>query len=177
MSLHAGDRPTHTRMGRALVAALTAAVVTAPVTMPAPAAALAPSPRERATVVTANLLEGFSDRDLRNMSELDVFVNRLMDDLPSDPDVLLLQEVRSRSANRVAELLTRRTDDRYVVAQNAGRDPFKKRNGRILKRDTAVVINNKTMVEAGRSGYIVTKYDPRRGLPEYKYNARALVKE
>jgi hypothetical protein len=129
-------------------------------------------------IVTINLEEGFNfGNDLRDMSEVNLFVARLLKALKRDPDVLLLQEVNSKSAHRVARLLTRKTGKTFRVAQDAGRRAWWQTKSRVYKADTAVIINSKTMKEIGSSGYIVTTYDPPAGKVEYKKNARALVRQ
>lgn len=145
-----------------------------------PAAAARPpvSPRDRVLIVTANLVEGFNDAgDLQDMSEMKVFADRVLDLVPMRPDVLLLQEVNSKSSRYVAALFSRKTGQKYAVIADAGVDAYRETDTRITKRDMSIVINTATMSKAGRSGYIVTKYDPPRGKPEYKYNPRALASE
>jgi hypothetical protein len=128
-------------------------------------------------IVTINLREGFyGGGDLDDMSEVSTFVRRLLDELTRDPDVLLLQEVNSKSTHKVARVLSTRTGDRYTVAQDAGERAFWQKKGRVYKADTAIVINNRTMREAGKSGYITSIFDPKKGMTEYKKSARALVR-
>jgi endonuclease/exonuclease/phosphatase family metal-dependent hydrolase len=125
-----------------------------------------------------NLREGFDKgSDLSDMWEVRAFARHLLDSLRQKPDIVLLQEVNSRSAHYTARVLTSRTGNRYVVAQDAGRKAWWQESGRVYKADTAIVINNETMSETGRSGYITTTYDPAKGKTEYKKNARALIKE
>jgi hypothetical protein len=136
------------------------------------------SPTDRVAIVTANLLEGFSGSDVRDPSDMDVFVNRVLNLVRYRPDILLLQEVNSKSARYVAAELTRRTKQTYAVIADAGDKAYRETDTRIIKRDTAIVINTESMSETGRSGYIITRTD-RGGNSkiEYKYNARALVRE
>lgn len=136
------------------------------------------SPADRVVIVAANLLEGFSRTDVQDLSEMDVFVDRVLDKISHRPDVLLMQEVNSRSARYVAAELTRRTGQSYEVIADAGDKAYRETDTRITKRDTAIAINTETMSKTGSVGYIVTRYD--RGgnaRVEYKYNARALVGE
>ena len=129
-------------------------------------------------VVTINLQEGFNDgNDLRDMSEVNVFIGRLLKVLKQDPDVLLLQEVNSKSAHRVARVLTKKTGQPFRVAQDAGKRAWRQTKTRVYKADTAIVINTKTMEKAGKSGYIITTFDPPSGKTEYKKNARAFVRQ
>jgi hypothetical protein len=148
------------------------------------AAPLAPSGRTSADpavnevlVVTSNLREGFNERDVRNMKEVRVFVGRVLEQVPYPPDALLLQEVRSKSAHYVAKVLTRRTQDRYRVAVDAARNPWRKKGGHVIKADTAIVMNATTMTKSGSSGYVTTVWDPVGRPPEHKKNARIQLGE
>ena len=165
-------------LSRATVATVLTALAVA--TSGAGAAARVPrsTPIDRVAIITANLLEGFSEADVRDLSEMDVFVERVLNVVDRVPDVLLLQEVNSRSARYVAAEFSRRVGQSYAVITDAGDKAFRETDSRITKRDTAIVINTRSMSKAGRSGYIVTRYD--RGgnaKVEYKYNARAIVSE
>jgi hypothetical protein len=139
---------------------------------------LAKSPRKRVLVVAANLLEGFNDNDVADMTEIGVFADRLMSQVPYAPDALLVQEVRRKSARYVARVMGEKTGFDYAVLVNAGKDPWRKRDGRILKRDTAIVINADTMEPRGKDGYVVTKHPHKRGDKlQYKYNAYGAARE
>jgi endonuclease/exonuclease/phosphatase family metal-dependent hydrolase len=166
-------------MKRACLSVTSLAVVVSAVGLQSSAAAPPPvSPKGRVTVITANLQEGFNTRDLQNMSELKVFATRVLHVVHSRPDVLLLQEVNSKSAHRVARLFTRKTGQKYAVVADAGDKAFRETPTKVIKSDTAIVINTGTMAKAGGSGYIVTRYKrPGSPKPEYKRNARALVSE
>jgi hypothetical protein len=165
---------------RATAVALLGALTIATVGLSGARAAPLPdsSPAGRAAIVTANLLEAFSPKDVRDPRDMDVFVDRVLDLVPYLPDVLLLQEVNSKSAHYVAAELTRRTGQTYKVIADAADKAYRETDTRITKRDTAIVINTVSMSKSGRSGYIVTRYD-RGGNAriEYKYNARSLVSE
>lgn len=163
--------------GRAAVAVVVAAL--AATTGVGAAAPVPPStPIDRVAIITANLLEGFSGADVQDLSEMDVFVDRVLDVVRRVPDVLLLQEVNSRSAHYVAAEFSRRVGENYAVITDAGDKAYRETDARITKRDTAIVINTQSMSKSGRSGYIVTRYDPGGNAKvEYKYNARAIVAE
>ncbi len=168
-----------TVLRRPLAAGLAVLVAVSVGVSSAAAAPLPPaSPTDRVAIVTANLLEGFSAADVRDPSDMDVFVKRVLNLVRYLPDVLLLQEVNSRSARYVAAEFTRRTNQTYAVIADAGDKAYRETDTRTTKRDTAIVINTELMSTAGRSGYIITQTD-RGGNSkiEYKYNARSLVSE
>ena len=166
------------RLWRGLTAPAFAALVVLSLLAPSVEAAPRRSPLDRVVIVTANVLEGFDSGDLRDMSEMKVFARRVLDVVPLRPDVLLLQEVNSKSAHYIASIFSRKTGDRYVVVTDAGKVAHRETATRIIKSDLAIVMNSKTMAKAGRSGYIVTRYR-RAGAAkiEYKRNARALLAE
>ncbi|HWC14577.1 MAG TPA: fibronectin type III domain-containing protein [Actinomycetota bacterium] len=156
---------------------LVIAMVAGTLTTPASAAAPPVSPVDRVVIVTANLLEGFDPADLRNMGEMDVFADRVLNVIGWRPDVLLLQEVNSKSSRYVANSFSRKTGQTYAVVADAGDKAYRETDTRVIKRDMSIVINTATMSKAGTSGYIVTKYARPGSKVEYKYNARALVSE
>lgn len=139
-------------------------------TMPALAAPLQ-SPPGQVLIVDNNLLEGFGDRDLENMVEVRVFVRRLLSQLPYRPDVLLLQEVRHKSAAYAARLLTNKTGNKYLIAAGGARDIFRQVNGKIITQDSAILINSATMSKVGSSGYITTRKESGWDKPEYRKHA------
>jgi hypothetical protein len=141
------------------------------------AATLVNSPPGEVTIITNNLLEGFGDRDLTDMTEVNVFTGRVLDKVPYIPDMLLLQEVRSKSASYVAELMTKKTNQTFVVAVDAGVKPWWQTETKVIKMDTAIVINAHTMTEIGPGGYIQTRYARPNSKPEYKKNARGYFEE
>jgi hypothetical protein len=132
------------------------------------------TPSDRLTIVTANLLEGFGNHDLRDMSEMKVFTRRVLDLVPNLPDAMLLQEVRAKSARYVARLMTRKTGQRYRVAVNAAKRPFRRRAGRVVKQDCAIVVNTKTVRMVGAGGYLKIRYR-QAGARTVKKNAYAFV--
>jgi Endonuclease/Exonuclease/phosphatase family len=123
----------------------------------ASARAVPASPTGRTLFVTANLQEGYKHGDdLANLREMKIFVRRLLDKTPYQPDVLLLQEVRRRSAAKVARLLSRKTGHRYFIAFGGLRAPVVR--SRVLA-DTAIVLNKSTMERVGDGGWITTRSD------------------
>lgn len=136
------------------------------------------TPVNQVLVVTANLQEAFGDKDLRDLSEMTVFVDRVLAELGTRPDVLLLQEVRRKSAARVAALLTNRTGDQYAMAVAPPRRPVKTLSPRrSLHTDTGIVINTATMARASDPRFIATpyKYAHRRLTPRVIIKRHAYV--
>ncbi|MDQ3766054.1 MAG: endonuclease/exonuclease/phosphatase family protein [Actinomycetota bacterium] len=129
------------------------------------------SPLQKTVFITANLQEGFNDRDLKNMRELPIFVTRVLSRVPYDPDVLLLQEVRRKSATAVAHLLSKRTGHRYTVAFGGARDPYTGTPRRITVRDSAIVLNTSTMTKVGNGGWLKEPKDSSASRPMYKGHA------
>lgn len=134
------------------------------------------SPTDNITIVTVNLLEGFDEQDVQKSPEIDVFVNRVLDQVPFDPDIVLLQEVRASTAKRVANKFAAKTNGTYKVAVNAAIKPYVKKGGHAVKADTAIVINTATIQKIS-GGYIKTEHDIPGEVPFTKKNARGLFKE
>lgn len=133
------------------------------------------SPAGKVLVVTANLQEAFNASDLRNMSELGVFVPRLLKMVPHRPDVLLLQDVRKKAVLRTAELLTKQTGDRYRVGQSLRTEPWQKLPKKVwYSTETAILVNTATMEIKGDGGFVRIKNpwgEPKAGYTEYKGQA------
>ncbi|MBA3350368.1 MAG: endonuclease/exonuclease/phosphatase family protein [Actinobacteria bacterium] len=129
------------------------------------------SPPQQTVFITANLQEGYNDGDLKNMRELPIFVSRVLSHVPYDPDVLLLQEVRYKSAAAVAQILSARTGHRYTVAFGGARDPWTGTSKRITVRDSAIVLNTATMTKVGDGGWIEEPKDSSANRPMYKGHA------
>ncbi|MBA3630211.1 MAG: endonuclease/exonuclease/phosphatase family protein [Actinobacteria bacterium] len=129
------------------------------------------SPPQKTIFITANLQEGYNDRDLKNMRELPIFVGRVLSRVPHDPDVLLLQEVRRKSASAVAQILSNRTGHRYTVAFGGARDPWTGTPSRINVRDSAILLNKATMTKVGDGGWLEEPKDSSANRPMYKGHA------
>jgi exonuclease III len=127
---------------------------------------LCTSPPGKIMVVSANLREahphsiddirGTGVGDLQDLTELDNFGVHLREHLRYAPDVLLLQEVIVPSARRLARVLEEKLKAPYRVVI-AGResnllgpkgDDFKH------KRNTAILINERTTKVVGNVGYL-----------------------
>lgn len=131
------------------------------VVSPARAGATQSSPPQRVVVVTTNLQEAWSrgTDDLKDQSELDTYVRRLLNQLPYFPDVLLLQEVRRKSAKYVIDLLTAETGQTYGWGVRPPRRPWTQNPRVRTETDSAVVFNTETMRQLDEGGFISLTYD------------------
>jgi hypothetical protein len=146
----------------------------------APAAPAATTDSGQVMVVTANLQEAFGAEDVSNLAEMDVFADRLSRLLSVAPDVLLLQEVRDTSAARVATGLTAATGHNYVVAVDPGPDPWSETSRKVIKKETAIVVNADTMTASSAGGFIGTTYTRSQSdgsMPEVKKQAYTSLTE
>lgn len=159
---------------KATLALLVPALLAAALVAPAPVGALpATSPDRQVLVVTANLREAYaSGNDLRDNSDMKVFVRRLLEHARYLPDVLLLQEVRRQSTNFVARHMSRKTGRDYVAVVKPPWDIMKEENGTLVHTETAIVINRSTMARKSRGGYIRTTYDRRDAAPGTRVNVK-----
>lgn len=112
------------------------------------------SPQDEVLVVTTNLQEGFGEADLENIYELERYADRLATQLPYIPDVLLLQEVRRKSARAAARLLTNTFDQSYVVAVEPPRYPTRSTPKIRTETSSAIVMNEETMRKIEAGGFI-----------------------
>jgi endonuclease/exonuclease/phosphatase family metal-dependent hydrolase len=145
-----------------------------------PAAAPGVSPGGRIVVVTANLQEAFG-AESRHNSEMNVFVPRLLDQVPSRPDVLLLQDSRKKAVDKVAQLLTKQTGDRYVVGQKLRKEPWQKLPHKVwYSTETAIVVNSATMKIFGTRDWVRIRNPwghPKKNYVEHKGQAYLGVEE
>ncbi|HEU4481134.1 MAG TPA: hypothetical protein VFS18_04550, partial [Actinomycetota bacterium] len=150
-------------------------------TLPAPAAPAVETPDGEIMIVTANLDEAYTSQDMQNLGEMKIFAKRLKAQVPFAPDVLLLQEVRDRSATKVARLMRKKFNQRYIVAVNPGSPPTKEFGRKQIHKETAIVINTATIAKRSKGGYIATEYDRSAAAPGAKIvtrkNAHLLVEE
>jgi hypothetical protein len=146
----------------------------------APAATPGVSPGGRIVVVTANLQEAFG-AESRHNSEMNVFVPRMLDQVPSRPDVLLLQDSRKQAVDKVASLLSRQTGDRYVVGQKLRKEPWQKLPHKVwYSTETAIVVNSATMKIFGPRDWVRIRNPwghPKKNYVEYKGQAYLGVQE
>lgn len=138
------------------------------------------SPGGRIVVVTANLQEAFG-AESRHNSEIGVFVPRLLSQVPYRPDVVLLQDSRKKAVDRVAQLLTKQTGDRYVVGQHLRKEPWQKLPHKVwYSTETAIVVNSATMDIFGKRDWVRIRNPwghPKKDYTEYKGQAYLGVEE
>ncbi|MEA2509032.1 MAG: hypothetical protein QOG21_1114 [Actinomycetota bacterium] len=120
-------------------------------------AASASSPPGKMVVVSTNLMAGLGNQPPMR-PRMALYVDRLLNQTPYFPDVLLLQEVKRSSADRVAYLLSRKTGDRYVVAVRPPRIPWHQTPRIRTETDSGIVINATTTKKLDRGGYISLTY-------------------
>jgi exonuclease III len=138
----------------AVLGALTAVAVISPA-----GAAPGHTPQEQVLAVTANIEEAFAHgNDLDSMQEIPVFVRKVLNDVPFLPDVVMLQEVRARSASYAAKVFTRKSGDKYIVAKQAGVSPTKDYSNKQVHKETAILLNSETMKIADSGDYVATSY-------------------
>jgi hypothetical protein len=114
-------------------------------------------------VVAANLEEAWDPSDNADSGDLKTFVRRVDRLAPHAPDILLLQEVTSRAAKKVARLLKRKASKTYSVAVPAGSSPADVKKDKVVTRETAILINVRTMKRVGRRRYVDTSFAKRHG--------------
>lgn len=118
------------------------------------------SPPGQMLVVTTNVQEawGGTTNDMRSMSELDNYVRRLLNQVPFHPDVVLLQEVRRKSAKYIKGKLTRATGDTYRFGWRPPFRPWTQNPKRRWEMDSAILINAETTRKLDRGGWIDLTY-------------------
>ncbi len=125
---------------------------------PVHAGATEASPPGRVVVVTTNLQEAWQTEDMRDHWEMENYVERLMNQLPFFPDMLLLQEVKLSSARYVKELLTAATGDTYGWGVKPPRRPWSQNPRVRTETDSAILFNTTTMRKLDDGGYISLTY-------------------
>lgn len=66
--------------------------------------------------------------------------------------------VRRHCPSNVARLLSDKTGDDYDLAVDAGKDPWEQRWGKVIKSDTAILLNSTTLRKEDAGRYIKTRY-------------------
>ena len=169
------------RFTRLLTMLALTSVLASALVSPSAAQASDHSPPGQMLVVATNLLEAWGD-EANNNSEMDIYVARLLDQVPYLPDVLLLQEVKYRSARYVKNLLTRETGDTYVFGWKPPRKPWTQNPRRRWERDSGILINSATVTKLDTGGWIDLTYERKHALDkvervETTRHARVSVKE
>ena len=116
------------------------------------------SPPGAVLVVTANLKEAYANGDVSDSSDMEVFVKRLINQVPYIPDVALLQEVNRVSAGNVATLLGFATGDSYFVVIGPGAKWAGRTQGGVVKVDTAILVNADTMLTLDPGSFVASRY-------------------
>jgi hypothetical protein len=111
------------------------------------------SPARQLLFVSANLQEAWLEGDLAGDTDLENFARRVRTVVPYAPDALLLQEVSAQSSQRVARHLKIKTGFPFevVVVPELKQHSVPRRI-----RDTAILINSKTMRAVDRGGFVDT---------------------
>jgi exonuclease III len=123
------------------------------------------SPPRQLLVLSANLKSARPGDDVD--SELVNFARRVTRVVPFAPDAVLLQEVVQSSAARVAQLLRRETGFGFDVVVSPGPNPVVGTQGnQIVVRDTAILLNRRTMSIKDEGGFLSTQYLLRDAAPE-----------
>lgn len=136
-----------------LVSALSASFVT-----PSAAVATKHSPEGQMLVVSTNLQEAWQ-AESDNNAEMKNYVSRLLDQLPYLPDVLLLQEVKLKSARYVKSLLTNQTGEVYGFGWRPPKQPWTQNPDRRWEMDSGILINTETVKKLDTGGWIDLTYD------------------
>ncbi|HEV3471889.1 MAG TPA: hypothetical protein VG408_01610, partial [Actinomycetota bacterium] len=145
--------------GRILVAhAAVAMVVLSFVAVPARGQATETSPPDRMLVVTTNVQEAWGTDDMRSQSELNRYVDRLIDQVPFIPDVVMLQEVRRKSAAYVRDRLSRATGHTYGWGVRPPRRPWSQNPKIRTETDSAILIDTDTVEKVDAGGFISLTY-------------------
>jgi exonuclease III len=137
------------------------------------------SPPRQLLVLSANLQEALP-RDMLD-AEMVNFARRVPEVLPFAPDAVLLQEVVRSSAARVAQLLKDTTGFGFDVTRGPGPEIVVGTEGsQIVVRDTAILLNRRTMRLQEEGGFFRTRYlseDAAPGVqPRVKEHAHCLAR-
>ena len=122
------------------------------------------SPAGQQLILSANLKKGLP-RD-RIDSEIVNFARRVREVVPFAPDAVLLQEVVESSAARTAELLKETTGFAFEVAVTPDSEPVVgKKGAQIVVRNTAILVNRRTMRVIDEGGFVASRYLTRDAAP------------
>lgn len=140
------------------------------------------SPADRILVVTTNVQEAFGTDDLRSQSELNRYVDRLIDQVPFFPDVVMLQEVRRKSAAYIRDRLSRATGHTYGWGVRPPRRPWTQNPRKRTETDSAILIDTDTVAKTSNGGFISLTYERRHAADnvervEITRHARVSVRE
>ena len=144
-----------------------------------------PTPPRSIITVIANLNKAYggtyTGKSLSDMTSIKAFVRRAIEMTPFSPDVVLIQEVREKSARGVARAFTDQTGNQYILAVVPGQHPTKEFGGLQVHKETAIVINTETMKKESKGGFIASKYTRDQAAANHKIkikkNAHLLVSQ
>ena len=129
------------------------------------------SPSGQVEIVTINLEEAYSQDpsnprggDLTSHFEIPNFVDRVLSETPHLPDALLVQEVNYETSGLLARELSRRSNQRYVVAVRPSKTTTVEKSDRQIHTETAIILNAATMKVAKSGGYYAAQYPRSAGL-------------
>ena len=123
------------------------------------------------TVVSANLEELYDVVDNAQPGDLKMFAKRVSEVVPSIPDVVLLQEVLSSGSRTVAKALSDVFGVPFRVVVTPGATPYSSQTvTQETVRDTAILINSKTMKVKRRGGFVATRQDSKDGAADSPKN-------
>lgn len=118
-------------------------------------------------VVNANLEELWQDSDIAQPGDMRSFAHRVTELIGRSPDILLLQEVVAAAADNVARYLKEVAGISYQVAVPPSTTPYSKQTKTLeYVRDTAILLNDKTMRAKRRKGFVATRHDPKDNRPD-----------
>lgn len=145
---------------RMLVSLAAAGMMTASfIAPPAHGQATQTSPADRILVVTTNVQEAWGTEDMRSQSELNRYVDRLIDQVPFIPDVVMLQEVRRKSAAFIRDRLTKVTGHTYGWGVRPPRRPWSQNPKKRTETDSAILIDTDTVSKLDDGGFVSLTYE------------------
>ncbi len=116
------------------------------------------SPVDRIVVVTTNVQEAWGTDDMRSQSELNRYVDRLVEQVPFVPDVVMLQEVRRKSAAYIRDRLSRATGHTYGWGVRPPRRPWSQNPKIRTETDSAILLDTDTVEKIDDGGFISLAY-------------------
>jgi endonuclease/exonuclease/phosphatase family metal-dependent hydrolase len=125
-------------------------------------------PRREVLIVSANVHEVFGRRDLADSQDMQVFVSRVLSQVPQLPDAILLQEVNAVSAQTIADLLSQESGRPYSPAGLPWKTYSRLPEGGIVVRDTAILVNLDTMSVLDAGDFFYTSYSSTDAAPGYR---------
>jgi exonuclease III len=135
------------------------------------------SPTDSLMIVTANLREAWEYQDTLDHGDMDVFVQRVLDE-KFLPDVLAVQEVRKSAVKYIANKLSDVSNQDYRVVVMPPNNPSTPYKGRPGAYDTSIIANLTTMRILSNGGFMPAGDSPANVVEPYDpivFNAYALL--